>query len=91
MVAERGLVRLFPEPGEDAVREVARLRQAAAARYSEVDLLVAALREHIADLRSERNRLRAEVDALRSRVQALDDTASRHGAAWMWRGQKGPH
>lgn len=57
------------------------LREEAQARYTEVDLLVAALRDHIKDLRFERDRLLTEVAHLR-------DDARRNSAAWLWRGAK---
>lgn len=57
------------------------LREEAQARYTEVDLLVAALRDHIKDLRLERDRLLTEVAHLR-------DDARRNSAAWLWRGAK---
>lgn len=53
----------------DVAVEAGRLRREAERRYSEADLLVAALREHIDDLRSERDRLLAENDALRAQLE----------------------
>ncbi|MCE7928930.1 MAG: hypothetical protein HUU30_04865 [Burkholderiaceae bacterium] len=61
--------------------EARRLREEALARYSEVDLLVAALRDHIKDLRLERDRLLTEMARLR-------DDARRQSSAWLWRGAK---
>lgn len=61
--------------------EARQLREQATARYSEVDLLVAALREHIQDLRIERDRLLSEVARLR-------DDARRGASAWLGRGSK---
>lgn len=72
-----------PVPGEELAREVVNLRAEAERRYSEVDLLVAALRDHIRDLRIERDRLRAEIARLR-------DEVARERAAWLWRGVKPP-
>ena len=46
----------------DLSHELGRLRREAAERYTEVDLLVAAMREHIDDLRRERDRLVIELD-----------------------------
>lgn len=78
---------LAPGVVADAERQVLALearmlREEAQARYSEVDLLVAALRDHIKDLRQERDRLLSEVARLR-------DGARRHSAAWLLRGSKG--
>ena len=61
--------------------EARTLREEARARYGEVDLLVAALRDHINDLRIERDRLLTEVAHLR-------DDARRTGATWLSRGAK---
>jgi hypothetical protein len=63
--------------------EVGRLRREAAERYTEVDLLVAAMREHIDDLRRERDRLIVELE--RSRA-----TLRRYESPWLERGQKPP-
>lgn len=73
-VAPRG----FDSAG--ALAEAERLHAVAATRYREVDLLVAAMREHIRDLQAERDRLLSEVAALR-------DNARRGTAAWLVRGQ----
>ncbi len=61
--------------------EARMLRDEARARYGEVDLLVAALRDHVKDLRIERDRLLTEVARLR-------DDARRTSAAWLSRGAK---
>ena len=61
--------------------EARALREAAQQRYTEVDLVVAALKDHIRDLQIERERLLAQ-------VAQLQDEADRSAAAWMWRGQK---
>jgi hypothetical protein len=66
----------------DAAVEVRRMREEARSRYGEVDLLVAALRDHVRDLRAER-------DALRAELAARDEAVRRDGAAWLWRGSKG--
>ena len=66
----------------DAVIEAARLRADAETRYGEVDLLVAALREHIDDLRLERDRLLRDVARMR-------DDLRRERATWLDRGMKG--
>jgi len=52
-------------PGEDLRGEIARLRTEARARVTEADLLVAALRDHVKDLRRERDWLLAELQAMR--------------------------
>jgi septation ring formation regulator EzrA len=75
------LPRVRPESRRDLARDVTALRDLAERRYSEVDLLVAALREHVADLQHERDRLLSEVARLR------DDTR-RDRAAWLTRGTK---
>ncbi|MGE5596616.1 MAG: hypothetical protein ACM3S1_11355 [Hyphomicrobiales bacterium] len=65
----------------DLAAELRELRERAQARYSEADLLVAALRDHIRDLQIERDRLLAELARLR-------DEARRANATWLWRGSK---
>ena len=65
----------------DAAIEVAHLRAEAETRYGEVDLLVAALREHIEDLRVERDRLLRDVSRMR-------DDLRRERASWLERGMK---
>lgn len=61
--------------------EAAALRAQAEARYSEVHLLVAALQDHVRDLRIERDRLLTENARLR-------EASRRQHASWMWRGLK---
>ena len=90
MVTERAMVRLLPPAGDDVSARVAELREIARARYTEVDLLVAALREHIADLRTERDRLVGEVERLRARLDVIDEDRRRLSSTWLFRGQKGP-
>jgi hypothetical protein len=75
------LVPARPPWREDLAAEVRQLRANARARYSEVDLLVAALRDHVRDLQIERTRLRAEIRRLR-------DDARRESATWLRRGSK---
>lgn len=67
--------------GGDIATEIRLVREQAVARVSEVDLLVAALRDHIKDLRAERDWLRAELARV-NEARALSD------AGWMRRGQK---
>jgi len=84
-VSEAQAARVSPLGGREGLaREVERLRAAASERYSEVDLLVAALREHIQDLQRERARLQLQIDRLR-------DESRRATTRWMWRGLKPPH
>jgi hypothetical protein len=75
---------------DELQREAAALRELAQTRYSEVDLLVAALREHITDLRRERDRLVAELDRSRRVEEVLQDENRRLQSQWMWRGLKPP-
>ena len=74
---------LAPSRRREVAAEIRAVRQEAQSRYSEVDLLVAALREHIADLRAERDRLLAQ-------VAAMQESGRLESAGWMWRGTKGP-
>lgn len=74
------LVAVRPER-EAIATEVRRLRQAAEVRYSEVDLLVATLKDHIRDLQCERDYLRAQL-AMSQEERRLES------AAWLQRGQK---
>lgn len=68
------------ERGEIAT-EIRLVRERAVARVTEMDLLVAALRDHIKDLREERDWLRAEL-AQANEVRSLSN------ASWLHRGQK---
>lgn len=67
----------------DISHDLGRLRREAAERYTEVDLLVAAMREHIEDLRRERDQLLAELERHR-------DELRRRQSPWLARGQKPP-
>jgi hypothetical protein len=78
----RSLARVEAGAGRHPVSAQAReLRREAESRLTEVHLLVAALQEHIADLRLERDRLAAENANLREQVRLRD-------TAWMLRGVK---
>jgi hypothetical protein len=72
----------LPARSGDIAAEIRLVREQAVARVSEVDLLVAALRDHIRDLQAERDWLRAEL-ARSNEARALS------GAVWLHRGQKG--
>lgn len=76
MTTPRGL----PATADTRV-EIEALRAAAKARYSETDLVVAALRDHITDLQHERDRLLTELARLR-------DDLRRERSAWLWRGTR---
>ena len=65
----------------DLASDARRLREEAQRRYGEVDLLVAALRDHVRDLQIERDRLRGELDHAANRAHLS-------AAEWMWRGMK---
>ncbi|MCC7364627.1 MAG: hypothetical protein IT303_09660 [Dehalococcoidia bacterium] len=79
----RALALHRPRRNESPAEELHRLREAAERRYTEVDLHVAALKEHIRDLQVEREALLAEVGRLR-------EEAARDDATWLWRGLKPP-
>lgn len=81
-MTERGVAVATRWPPDLSI-EVARLRREATERYTEVDLLVAAMREHIADLRAERDRLAAALERAR-------DGLRRRDTPWLARGQKPP-
>ena len=68
-------------PREALAAEIRLVREEAASRVTEVDLLVAAMRDHIRDLQAERDWLRAEL-ARSNEARAL------MGATWLHRGQK---
>lgn len=68
-------------PRDSIAAEIRLVREHAISRVSEVDLLVAAMREHIRDLQAERDWLRTEL-ARSNEARAL------MGAAWLHRGQK---
>ena len=64
-----------------AAIEAARIRAEAELRFGEVDLLVAALRDHIRDLRQERDQLLGDLSRMR-------DDLRRERATWLDRGMK---
>jgi hypothetical protein len=68
-------------PSDSIAAEIRLVREQAISRVSEVDLLVAAMRDHIRDLQAERDWLRAEL-ARSNEARAL------MGASWLHRGQK---
>jgi hypothetical protein len=72
---------LAPSQRYTTALEVRRLRGEAQSRYTEVDLLVAALREHVRDLRAER-------DALRAQLARAAEERRLESSAWLWRGMK---
>lgn len=76
---------------QELAEETAELRRLAEARYTEVDLLVAALREHIRDLRAERDRLLGELARAREEHARLAEAARLSSATWLIRGSKPLH
>ncbi len=68
----------------DVGTEIRQLRAEAQARVGEVDLLVAALQDHIKDLRAERDWLRSEL----ARTRSAQEVAA---AGWLHRGLKASH
>jgi len=90
MSDQRPIVALPADIRERLSREVQAVRAGALARYTEVDLLVAALREHIRDLRSERDYLRDELARVQRRLEIAEEAARRANTSWMWRGIKPP-
>ncbi len=76
------MIRLPAPSNADLAAEIRLVREQAAARVTEVDLLVAALRDHISDLQAERDFLRAELARAHEAVRIAN-------ASWMQRGVKG--
>lgn len=76
------MIRLPAPSNADLATEIRELREKAVSRVTEVDLLVAALRDHIKDLQDERDFLRAELARAHEAVRIAN-------ASWMQRGQKG--
>ena len=83
-LARRTLSPVLSQGCGDVGTEIRRLRAEAQARVGEVDLLVAALQDHIKDLQAERDWLRAEL----ARTRSAQEVA---GAGWLHRGLKGGH
>jgi len=73
---------------ENLQLEVEDLRTTARARVSEVDLLVAALRDNLRDLRIERDRLSLELERAHRHINALHERQDLAEASWLWRGMK---
>jgi hypothetical protein len=71
--------------------EVMRLRRDAERRYTEMDLLVAALNDHIADLRAERDRLVNDLARARAELDATRTEATMLRSLWFLPRTKGPH
>ncbi len=80
---------LHPER-TDLLHEVAELRDRARAGVTEVDLLIAALRDNLEDLRREREQLLQALGRARAHIEAVEDERRREGASWLWRGMKQP-
>ncbi|MGH2633409.1 MAG: hypothetical protein ACRDG3_08355 [Tepidiformaceae bacterium] len=70
-------------PDASVAAELHRVRLEAQARYSEVDLLVVTLRDHIRDLRLER-------DALRAQLARTHEATYLASTKWLPRGMKPP-
>ncbi len=88
MAEKRSVVALPADVREQLARELREVRQDAVSGSTEVDLLVAAMREHIADLRSERDTLRNQVAQLQTALDVASEERRRVSAQWMWRGTK---
>jgi len=69
------------DEGPAIIHDIRRLRQDARRSYAEVDLVIAALRDNLRDLRIERDRLEREVARLR-------DDIRRTNTPWLARGTK---
>lgn len=67
--------------GPAFIHDLRRLREDAERSYGEVDLVIAALRDNLRDLRIERDRLESE-------VLRLEDDLRRANTAWLARGTK---
>jgi hypothetical protein len=80
----RSLAVVSPVRQHDIGAEAARLRREVERRAREAELLAVALRDHIADLRAERDELAAEVERLREQARRRDIDP------FLWRGLKPP-
>jgi chromosome segregation ATPase len=65
------------------------LRRDAERRYAETDLLVAALNDHIRDLRAERDRLARDLEEARAKLDQALAQSRRLTDAWFLHGHKG--
>lgn len=72
---------LMGDEGAAVVHDIRRLRRDAERSYAEVDLVIAALRDNLRDLRIERDRLERE-------VARLQDDIRRATTPWLGRGAK---
>lgn len=84
MKAHRSLTVVSPSRQHDIATEAGRLRREAERHALEAQLLATALRDHIADLRAERDELAAEVNRLRDQLRRRDIDP------FLWRGFKPP-
>lgn len=76
------MIRLPVPSNAELAAEIRAVREQATARVTEVDLLVAAMRDHIRDLQNERDYLRVELANAQEAVRLAN-------ASWMQRGVKG--
>lgn len=72
---------LTGDEGAAVIHDIRRLRRDAERSYAEVDLVIAALRDNLRDLRIERDRLERE-------VARLQDDIRRATTPWLGRGTK---
>ena len=79
----------FDREGDLSIK-LRRIRRDAERRYTEMDLLVAALNEHIGDLRKERDRLIDDLDRSRAEAERLRIEVEALRGGWFMRGTKGP-
>lgn len=82
-LAVRPYAPAFDSERATLAEELRRLREDARSRTSEVDLLVAALKDHIRDLQAERDQLRAD-------LTRTNEARRLESAEWLHRGLKGP-
>ena len=84
----RGFAIIPGQPDPDIAIALREVREQALERVTEVDLLVAALREHISDLRLERDRLLEENRRLAAELDATKTREAAAGARWLVSRQK---